>query len=55
MKGKSLLSMLEELAYEPLPTKLTFGAMMHDPNLSDEEKCEIARRVAEAGGYSNLN
>ena len=52
--SRSLLSMLEELAQEKLPTKLTFGEMMHDPNLSDEEKAEIARKVAEAGGYSNL-
>lgn len=36
-------------------TKSEFGRMMHDPNLSDEEKQRIANEVFMAGGYDGLN
>lgn len=36
-------------------TKKMFGEMMHDPNLSDEEKRRIANEVFMAGGYDGLN
>lgn len=37
-----------------LPTKSEFGKKMHDPNLSDEDKEEILQKVADNGGYENL-
>lgn len=36
-------------------TKQQFGEMMHDPNLSDDEKRRIAQEVFMAGGYDGLN
>ena len=36
-------------------TKKQFGKMMHDPNLSEEEKKNIAEGVFMAGGYDGLN
>lgn len=36
-------------------TKQQFGEMMHDPNLSDDEKRQIAQEVFMAGGYDGLN
>lgn len=36
-------------------TKKMFGKMIHDPNLSDEEKKRIANEVFMAGGYDALN
>lgn len=38
-----------------LPTKQSFGELMHDLKLSDEEKCAIAERVMMAGGYDALS
>ena len=36
-------------------TKKMFGKMMHDPNLSDEEKRRVAHEIIMAGGYDGLN
>lgn len=37
-----------------LPTKKKFGKMMHDLELDEEEKKELAIKVIEAGGYDVL-
>ena len=50
------MNMLEFLmrASMTTPSKSEFGRLMHDDELSDEEKTRILESVEMAGGYDNL-
>ena len=37
-----------------VPTKSEFGRLMHDDEVTEEEKQRILKSVEEAGGYDNL-
>lgn len=43
------------IASRKAPTKSEFGRLMHDDEVSEEEKQRILRSVEEAGGYDNLD
>ena len=55
------MSLLEFIKHANLISKMScttkemFGKMMHDLNLSNEEKRRIANEVFMAGGYDGLN
>lgn len=55
------MSLMEYIKYMSRANKLScstkkqFGKMMHDLNLSDEDKKKIAEEVFMAGGYDGLN
>lgn len=50
------MNMLEFImrAASSLPTKSEFGRLMHDDEVSEEEKKRILQSVEEASGYDNL-
>lgn len=50
------MNMLDFLmaASRKTPTKSEFGRLMHDDEISEEEKDLILKSVEEAGGYDNL-
>lgn len=46
---------MSEISNMTCTTKKQFGEMMHDPNLTDDEKRKIAQEVFMMGGYDGLN
>ena len=50
------MNMLEFLMATSIktPTKSEFGRLMHDDEVSEEEKQRILKSVEAAGGYDNL-
>ena len=55
------MSLLEFIKHANLISKMScttkemFGKMMHDPNLSDDDKKRVVHEVIMAGGYDGLN